>query len=378
VGSLFNGSVGTVIGMIVTGIIGGFIGGGVGSLFGPLGGPIGGLVGSAAGLVAGAIFGSKILGLIATAIAYIIITIAVLSALFRVWFMLIKAYVYILLDVIFAPFWIIGGILPGAPGGVGPWLRSLVSNLAAFPAVIVLFMIGRTIQEQVTNDAGNFIPPLIGNPGHNSGEAIGSLIGLGIILIMPEAVNITKSALKAPELKYTAAVGRAIGQGQGFVSKPVGSAWQQLTGKRTDGTYGPLRSLVEDRAAKAATKLGLHNTRIGKAYLGYRAKQQQRRREHMFGNDKTTGTDKNNEDPNNGEGTNPRPTALVTPPAGNPEAGAHEASTETEDQRRARIASDRAAREARGAREASEEARDIAREINEELKGPVDDENKGS
>lgn len=228
ISSLFSGSIGNVIGLIVGTLIGQFIGGGTSI-------PFGGIVGGALGGLIGLFGGSKLLGLIATGIAYLIISIAVLSALFRVWFMLIKAYIFIFLDVIFAPFWILGGILPGAPGGAGPWIRSLLANLSAFPTVIVLFMIGRTIQEQASNVGGNFIPPLIGNPGANSGEAIGSLIGLGIILIMPEAVTITKSTLKAPELKYTAAIGRAVGVGQGVVGKPIGAIKGEYFGKDAYG-----------------------------------------------------------------------------------------------------------------------------------------------
>lgn len=253
VGSLFSGTFGSIVGSIVMGIIGGFIGSSIpgASL---LGGAVGGIVGGIAGLL----FGSKILGFIATVIAFLIISIAILSALFRVWFTLIKAYIFIFLDVIFAPFWIVGGILPGAPGGVGPWLRSLIANLSAFPVVIVLFMIGKTIQDKATNNAGNFVPPLIGDPGSNSGEAIASLIGLGIILIMPEAVNITKQTLKAPEMKYTAAVGRAIGSGQNLVSAPIRGVWGSVWGETKTGQPRALKGAVDSLGRKILMKTRLN------------------------------------------------------------------------------------------------------------------------
>jgi hypothetical protein len=157
--------------------------------------------------------------------------------------MLIKAYIFIFLDVIFAPFWIIGGILPGAPGGVGPWLRSLISNLAAFPVVMVLFMIGKTIQDQASHSHGYFVPPLVGNPGDASG--IASILGLGIILIMPEALNMTKSMLKAPENKYLSSVGRQIGAGSSAVQSVGKHAKSSLwyTNPRT-GEAGRLKAFV--------------------------------------------------------------------------------------------------------------------------------------
>lgn len=228
VASLFEGNIGNVLSTIVTTIIGTMIGGGTGI-------PGFGLIGGALGALTGFLFGDTIIRLISTVIVYLIIVIAVFNALFRVWFMLIKAYIFILLDVIFAPFWIMLGILPFGSGGFGPWIRSLVANLAAFPVVLTLFMIGKSIQENVKPNAGNFMPPLVGNLGNDSTAAVGSIIGLGLILIMPEAVNITKAALKAPEMKLATAAGRAIGVGQAVIGKPVGGIKGELFGKDAFG-----------------------------------------------------------------------------------------------------------------------------------------------
>jgi hypothetical protein len=48
---------------------------------------------------------------------------------------------------------------------------------------------------------------------------------------MPEAVTMTKGALKAPEMKYTAAIGRALGTGSGAISKPISGVKGELFGK---------------------------------------------------------------------------------------------------------------------------------------------------
>ncbi len=161
-------------------------------------------------------------------IIYLIIFIALLIALFRLWFALIMAYVHILIDVVLAPFWIIGGIVPGSPISLSGWLRDLIANLAAFPAVIGMFMLGKVFMDafgecspKLTGTAleackaglaNHFVPPLIGNPGNPS--LIGSLIGLGILLMTPNVVNMLKAALKAPKID-TGGVGRAIGAGAG-------------------------------------------------------------------------------------------------------------------------------------------------------------------
>ncbi|MDO8620999.1 MAG: hypothetical protein Q7R31_01845 [Candidatus Levybacteria bacterium] len=160
-------------------------------------------------------------------LAFLIIFIALLTALFRLWLALIMAYVHILIDVVLAPFWIIGGIVPGSPISLSGWIRDLVANLAAFPAVIGMFMLGKVFMEAfgkcpATNPnctADNFVPPLIGNPGDPS--LIGSLIGLGIILMTPNVVNMLKAALKAPKID-TGGIGKAFMPGLAVPGRTVG------------------------------------------------------------------------------------------------------------------------------------------------------------
>ena len=146
-------------------------------------------------------------------IIYLIVFIALLTALFRLWFTLLMAYVQILLDVVLAPFWIIGGIIPGSPISLIGWLKDIGANLLAFPVVIVMFMLGRIFVDifGTTQIQGQFVPPLIGNPATD--HAIGSLIGVGFILMTPNVVNLLKQMLKAP--KTDTGVVKAIGAGAG-------------------------------------------------------------------------------------------------------------------------------------------------------------------
>ncbi|MDZ4228510.1 MAG: hypothetical protein U1E54_04670, partial [Candidatus Levybacteria bacterium] len=75
------------------------------------------------------------------------------------------------------------------------------------------------------NSATNFVPPLIGNPSEPS--LIGSLIGLGIILMTPNVVNMLKQMLKAP--KMDSGVGKSIAGATGVVTG---------AGKSTTGAAG--------------------------------------------------------------------------------------------------------------------------------------------
>ena len=97
-------------------------------------------------------------------------------------------------------------------------------------------MLGKVFMDAFTCDvkiqtckdslAHNFVPPLIGNPGDPS--LIGSLIGLGIILMTPNVVNMLKTALKAPKID-TGGVGRAVGAGVGVLTAPVRPVAQGFT-----------------------------------------------------------------------------------------------------------------------------------------------------
>ena len=52
-----------------------------------------------------------------------------------------------------------------------------------------------------------------------------------VILIMPEAVNMTKAAFKAPEHKLAGTIGRSLGVGQAVIGKPIGAIKGELFGK---------------------------------------------------------------------------------------------------------------------------------------------------
>lgn len=177
-------------------------------------------------------------------VAFLIFLIALLWALFRLWFRLIKAYIFIIVDVILAPLWILVGLIPGSTTGFGSWIRDLLANLLVFPATILMFFMGYILM--VTVSQGQmFRPPLIGDTA-NSGGSFAALIGLGVILMVPEGLNMLREALKAPQFKYTAAVGAAMGAGAKYIGGAsgyaVGKTWQGFM--RRDNLGTPMGSLA--------------------------------------------------------------------------------------------------------------------------------------
>ncbi|MCL5434780.1 MAG: hypothetical protein M1405_00085 [Patescibacteria group bacterium] len=184
------------------------------------------LIGGGAGIISLAGFEVLLREIIPNTIIFLIIFIAVFAALIRLWFTLIIAYVMVLVDVIFAPFWIIAGLMPGGNSqnvGFGAWLRDIVANLSAFPVTIAMFLIGKMLSTAVgaTQTGGQFVPPLVGNPGVSG--AIGALITVGVILSTPSVVNMTKAAFKAPKIDL-APIGRYLGTGTAVVGAPGSAA----------------------------------------------------------------------------------------------------------------------------------------------------------
>lgn len=162
-------------------------------------------------------------------IAFLVILIAILFSLFRLWFILIKAYIFILLDIVFAPFWIAAGLLPKGGLGWWAWFRSVMANLSVFPVTIGVLLMGKIFMDTFgKGGSDHFVPPLIGDVGDPS--EIGMLIGLGMILLTPQLVDQVKGVLKTKSPSLNAVSG-AIGLGRGVAGKPFKEIKHEFFGK---------------------------------------------------------------------------------------------------------------------------------------------------
>lgn len=162
------------------------------------------------------------IGLLGGLIAFLILGGMLFFALFRLWISLLKAYISILLAIVLAPFWIVAGALPGSPLGFGAWIRSLLSNLLAFPATLAMLMLGFAFMQAFSaNPQGMFTPPLLGLTPDSG--VIGTIIGIGTILVASQVTNILKDAFKSPSLKYTSAIGQSVGAATGSIKGVAGT-----------------------------------------------------------------------------------------------------------------------------------------------------------
>lgn len=154
--------------------------------------------------------------------AFVVILIAIIVALFRLLIMLIITYINVILDVIFAPWWILAGLVPGSPLSLSSWFRDLIANLAVFPVAIGFFLLGSVLVQAYANNVGNIggalTPPMMGsaNPG-----AIAGLIGLGFIFMLPTLLKTVKAALKTPSMNFGNLFG-PVQSSTGFIRRTPG------------------------------------------------------------------------------------------------------------------------------------------------------------
>jgi hypothetical protein len=131
---------------------------------------------------------------VAGIITFLIVLISILVTLFRLWFQLLIAYIQVLLNIVFAPIWIMLGLIPTSKISFSSWIRTLVGNLSCFPTALVMFLLARVfIDAFATGNNSLFIAPLVGNPGDPKGLA--GIIAMGILLMTPSAVTSVKNAI---------------------------------------------------------------------------------------------------------------------------------------------------------------------------------------
>lgn len=193
-----------------------------------------------------------ITGFITRGIGFLIIAIAIIWALFKTWIALLSAYAHVILGVLFSPLQLMIDAIPGQ-NQLESWIRNMLSNLLAFPAVLAMILIGLllgNVSQVDTADFGpGFIPPLIGS---SSQDAMQALIGIAIILTIPKTVEILQEVLKAPKTKWGTAWGEAIDWAKS--SGPVGVARAVTAGVITQRA-GPGPSWGYDAAQYIAGKL---------------------------------------------------------------------------------------------------------------------------
>ncbi|MCR4324711.1 MAG: hypothetical protein NUV69_03410 [Candidatus Curtissbacteria bacterium] len=188
-------------------------------------------------------FLSKVVGMFGGSIAGIILAIAMLFIMFRVFFMLLMAYVTIIILTVFGPFLLLVQAMPGN-NGAREWFRQLGANIAVFPVVAIMFIfagilsgVGNLggINDQPAfkpGDIGQF-PLLSGNLGLNN---IGSLIGLGFLLMTPSAAQLVKDRFGVKGGLNIGGGVAAVGAAGSLAARPFREAYKPVGEARAHAT----------------------------------------------------------------------------------------------------------------------------------------------
>ncbi len=143
-------------------------------------GPLGLLVGPVAGAA------------LPQALLYVLVIIALIFLMLRIFFMLLSAWIQVFISLIFGPLQLMFGAIPGV-GTFGSWFKNLTANLMTFPITAILLFISTYLTGKGDSLAGLWRPPGLGG---TTGQGVAGLIGLGMLLIIPNLVNNFKQALK--------------------------------------------------------------------------------------------------------------------------------------------------------------------------------------
>ncbi len=182
---------------------------GLGILGTAVGTPVVGLIGAIIGLFVGAAVDANSWLGFANPILYGIFAIALLFGFLRIFFMLLGAYIQIILAVIIGPIQIMLDALPGGEGFMS-WIKNLFSNIIVFPITITLLALGGAISTNIDTSSQNlWVAPFL--PAFSPLIAKG-LIGLGITLSTPGIVNGIRESFKAKSpIPAAAGAGAAFG-----------------------------------------------------------------------------------------------------------------------------------------------------------------------
>lgn len=169
-------------------------------------------------------------------IAGLIVGVAALFIMFKILFMLLMAYVSIIIYTVFAPFMLLFQALPGNNGAVG-WIKQIVANLAVFVAVALMLLfagifgnieaLGGSGTKIGTGNIGQF--PLI--LGGIDVVTVGRLIGFGFLFMIPAVAGMIKEKLKAGSVGFGGPGAAALGAAAGYAGRAASNNPYSTAGK---------------------------------------------------------------------------------------------------------------------------------------------------
>lgn len=203
---------------VATGLVGLFLGGGKGLVLGLVSAP-----------------------LLLTAIILIVL----LFGFIRLVFMLIDAYINIIIALLTAPFQLMMEAVPGTNAFTN-WFKNLISKILVFPVTAALLLVSAFLTSQSTSTA-IWAPPMISTG--EGGFGMSGIIGLGMLLVIPSVIGGIQKGLKAEPM---------IPGGLAPIFGPITSGAGQLAQLWYQGTFiaSSIRHKPDTRSALQTAREG--------------------------------------------------------------------------------------------------------------------------
>ena len=207
------------------------------------------------------------LGLASGVLVSLIVALGILFSIFKLFIQLLKNYISIILHVAFAPLLLMIGAVPGQ-NVFGGWLKQIVANLLAFPIVLLTLLMSE-LMTSYEIQSGGFMPPFL--LGQGIGGAMPTVVGIGILLILPEIIEQVKKAMGVSEGIFGELAGVArqrLGKGAA-VGAPVGlGAYGALGGGVGGGLWGAAQGIREGKSLAGVGQQAWGGLKRGAAYGG--------------------------------------------------------------------------------------------------------------
>ncbi|MCA9372589.1 ABC transporter ATP-binding protein [Candidatus Woesebacteria bacterium] len=223
---------------------------------------------------------NQIVSMISGLTLTLVLAIAMLIGVIRLFFEMLKSYATIIISVVMAPLLLMIGAIPGRSSTFGTWIKTLVGNLSPFPVVLaVLVMYYAFTNGAIDASSGGFMPPFLLSAGSGIGDSIIALMSLAIILALPDIVKNIKDTI-APKNSFaelvTGSAAKNIAKGLDYAENSI-PAWtgagqagltmaQKYRGARKRG------GLSRGRAFRSAIDTNIEPVEYGGVkYNGWRA-----------------------------------------------------------------------------------------------------------
>jgi len=150
-----------------------------------------------------------------------------LLALIKTFFTLIKVYINIILSLIFSPFILLFGAIPGRGNIISGWFSSLIANLITLPVILAMVLTGSYLvcaswsqHWGILFSGGTFVMNALSaifsgfgglDPAQQAQIFLSVFAGIGIILMTPKAADIIQAFFAGKPFAYGTAIGEAVG-----------------------------------------------------------------------------------------------------------------------------------------------------------------------